>query len=56
VISGEVDQTSNVTGDIPVVDTGSATGEESKAASSTSSSTMDDQVMMRKEISSLYQY
>jgi hypothetical protein len=55
-MSGKANQSSNVVGDIPVVSSQSAAGMESEVASSTSSSTMANQTMPRKEIPPLYQY
>jgi hypothetical protein len=52
IMSGKADQTSNIIGEIPAAGAESAAGE---AASSTSS-TMADQAMVRKEIPPLYQY
>jgi hypothetical protein len=55
-MSGKANQSSNIAGDIPVVSSQSAAGTESEVASSTSSSTMANQTMPRKEIPPLYQY
>jgi hypothetical protein len=52
----EVDQISNVIGDILAADARRASGMGSEAASSTSSSTVTHQVMARKGILPLYQY
>jgi hypothetical protein len=54
-MSGEADQASNVAGDNLVADTQSAADVGGDATTS-SSSTMADQAMARKEIPSLYQY
>jgi hypothetical protein len=54
-MSGEDHQTSNVAGDISVAGIGSATRAGSEAASTTSL-TMTNQTMERKEIPLLYQY
>jgi hypothetical protein len=55
-MSDEADQTSNIAYGIPIGGTESAAGAESNAAYSTSSSTMADHAMVRKEIPPLYQY
>jgi hypothetical protein len=54
-MSSEVDRTSNVVCDIPLGGARSATGVGGEVASSTSSSTMVDHAMARKETSPLYQ-
>jgi hypothetical protein len=56
VMPGEVDQISNVIGDIPAADTRRASGTGSETTSSTSSSTVTHQAMARKGILPLYQY
>jgi hypothetical protein len=53
---GKVDQTSPDADDIPMAGHESAAKAESEVASSTSSSTMADQAMERKEFPPLYQY
>jgi hypothetical protein len=55
-LSGEADQSSNITSDIPTASTKSVVGVESEVPSSTSFSTMADQAMARKEIPPLYEY
>jgi hypothetical protein len=55
-MSGEADQSSNAIGENPAAGTGSVAGVESEAPSSTSSSTMVDQTMARKDIPPLYEY
>jgi hypothetical protein len=54
-MSGEAAPSSNTTSEICAVGTESAVA-ESKTAPSSSSSTMADQAMARKEISPLYEY
>jgi hypothetical protein len=53
---GEANHTYTVADDIPTTEIESAARAESQVASSTSSSTMADQAMVRKEIPSLCQY
>jgi hypothetical protein len=54
-MSGKADQTSNIADVVVVADTKSAIGVECETPS-TSSSTMADQAMARKEIPPLYEY
>jgi hypothetical protein len=56
MMSSEADQSSNATGEIPVVGNESVAAVGSEAPSSISSSTMADQTMARKEIPHLYEY
>jgi hypothetical protein len=53
---GEADQSSNVASEIPTASAESATTVESEPPSSTSSSTMADQAMAKKQIPALHEY
>jgi hypothetical protein len=55
-MNGEAIQSSNLTGEIPVAIAESATAAESGAPSSTSSSTMVDQAMAKKQIPTLHEH
>jgi hypothetical protein len=52
----EASQASNIVGDVTAVGSQSVAGTESEAASCTSSSTMADEAIAKKDIPPLYQY
>jgi hypothetical protein len=55
-MSGETDQSFNITSDILAIGAGSYAAAKSETPSSTSSSTMADHTMVKKQIPSMYEY